>query len=209
MFNVRHFVLLTLYLFLRFFATNCFPLVLRQVPDNVFKLHSFFVLFPALKTTPPYSDPELVELLANKEPEACAYLYEKYAGALQGLIAQVIPEPHQQALVLQEVFLTICNRIQQYDPSKCRLFTWMINITRDVAIHKRGQLRISGTTPDMEENSGLGALTKKLSREDEQLIHLSWFKGYSTEEVAHFLNIPVDLAKSKIRSALSRLSTLL
>ena len=36
--------------------------------------------------------------------------------------------------ILQEAFVKIWNNFEQYDSSKGRLFTWMINITRNLTI---------------------------------------------------------------------------
>jgi DNA-directed RNA polymerase specialized sigma24 family protein len=37
---------------------------------------------------------------------------------------------------LQDAFLKIWDRIDAYDESKGRLFTWMMNLTRNLAIDK-------------------------------------------------------------------------
>jgi len=37
-------------------------------------------------------------------------------------------------MYLQEVFINIWRKIESYDPSRGRLFTWMLNITRNASI---------------------------------------------------------------------------
>ncbi|MEJ0083601.1 MAG: sigma factor [Puia sp.] len=36
--------------------------------------------------------------------------------------------------ILQEVFISIWRKIETYDPIKGRLFTWMLNISRNASI---------------------------------------------------------------------------
>jgi RNA polymerase sigma-70 factor (ECF subfamily) len=161
-----------------------------------------------------YSDSALIVLLKQKDRKAWEYLYEKYAGALYGLIRQVMGDTKFNEETLQQVFVTICDNISQYDPSKSSLFTWMINITRRAAINNLNLIdqdnkQHYSDTGSLTENNGLGGLITRLKKEDTQLIHLSYFKGYSDEDIAQHLNIPAEIVKIKIRNALLQLRTLL
>ncbi|MEJ0102903.1 MAG: sigma factor [Bacteroidota bacterium] len=83
------------------------------------------------KTT--YGEAELVALLQQRNNKAFTYLYENYSGALYGIINQIIPEKESANDVLQEVFINIWKKIETYDISKGRLFTWMLNIARNAS----------------------------------------------------------------------------
>jgi RNA polymerase sigma-70 factor (ECF subfamily) len=158
-----------------------------------------------------YSDDELVVLIRQKDTAACDYLFEKYAGPLHGLINQIIPDPEQADHLLEEVFIIIFQSIDTYDPAKSRLFTWLLQVTRQSAIEKLRTLysrRYSDPSVILKENAGLAQLISKLNREEQELISLSYFKGYSAEDVASQLNMTVAMVKSKIRIALAHLNTL-
>ena len=71
-----------------------------------------------------YSEGELVSLLQSRDTLAFNYLYDHYASALYGVIFPIVNEAEAANDVLQEVFLNIWRRIETYDPSKGRLFTW-------------------------------------------------------------------------------------
>jgi DNA-directed RNA polymerase specialized sigma24 family protein len=161
-----------------------------------------------LKTPRLYSDPELIALLRSRDPQACAYLYDRYAGAIQGFISQVIPQKGDQLWVLQKTFVAICDNIGNYDPSKFRLFTWMMHLARKIALNRISEQHIPGAG-EVTLNSGPQVLTKRLSSADEEIIQMSWFKGYTAEEIARHLGIPADQAKQKIRNALIQLRTIL
>lgn len=59
--------------------------------------------------------------------EAC---YDQYAAALLGDIERALYNKKTSEEILIRVFREIYNRIEEYDPSKVQLFTWMLQITR-------------------------------------------------------------------------------
>ncbi len=159
-----------------------------------------------------YSDLELIALLKQKDQPACDYLFEKYAGALQALIAQIMPDNEYTNELLEKTFATICQDIHEYDPTKTRLFTWMLQTARQIAIAKLKAAyprRYPDSLDTVKGNVGFGKLIKKLNTEDQALIGLAYLKGLSTEDVARQLNLPTETVRTKIRLALSQLNSLL
>ena len=181
---------------------------------------------PLLEPKPKYSEQELVVLLNEQSNGAFNYLYEHYSGALYTIINQIIPDKDTASDVMQEVFINIWKKIKSYDSSKGRLFTWMLNIARNAAIDK---LRSKGYRDNMKnqtimegENDGLAMssnpavndvglkkLLTKLSEDYRRLIDLSYFQGFTHEEIAKMLGIPLGTVKTRIRTALSQLRTLI
>ncbi len=82
----------------------------------------------------PYEESELITLLKKKDNQAFSYLYNNYGNALYGIVKQIVSDEEIGNDVLQEVFISIWRKIDSYDPSKGRLFTWMLNIARNAAI---------------------------------------------------------------------------
>jgi len=156
-----------------------------------------------MKPVPAYTDPLLAGLLKQKDPGACNFLYEKYAGALYSLIGQILPGTNTANELLVEAFVTIIDSIEEYDPSRGRLFTWMMQLTRQIAI---GQLKAGsvspGTEPIQEDSGGVRGLISKLQGDEQQVISLAYLKGYSVEEVAGQLGIPAELVKAKMNKGL-------
>ena len=179
-----------------------------------------------MEPKPKYSEQELVVLLNEQSNGASNYLYEHYSGALYTIINQIIPDKDTASDVMQEVFINIWKKIKSYDSSKGRLFTWMLNIARNAAIDK---LRSKGYRDNMKnqtimegENDGLAMssnpavndvglkkLLTKLSEDYRRLIDLSYFQGFTHEEIAKMLGIPLGTVKTRIRTALSQLRTLI
>lgn len=164
-------------------------------------------------------------LLREQDEPAFGYLYDNYAGALYGVILQVVHEAETANDILQEVFVNIWRKIQLYDATKGRLYTWMLNIARNAAIDKiRSRAwqdsRRNLSLPDNVEtvaasigpktdDVGLKRVLGKLKEEHRTLVDLSYFQGFTHEEIARMLDMPLGTVKTRIRSALTQLRTLL
>jgi RNA polymerase sigma-70 factor (ECF subfamily) len=176
-----------------------------------------------LGTKVTYDENELVAALVNRDQHAYSYLYDHYGGALHGVILQILGDAELSNDVLQETFVNIWKRIDTYDATKGRLFTWMLNIARNAAIDKtrskgfrQSQLQIpldgDVVQPNVRygiDDSGLKKIILKLKDEQRLLIDLSFFQGYTHEQIATALHIPLGTVKTRIRSALTQLRSLL
>jgi len=121
------------------------------------------------------------------------------------------------------VFINIWRKIESYDQTKGRLFTWMLNIARNASIDT---LRSKGyqnarknqelpenvykaasnqTTQQNVDNIGLKKLLEKLKPEHRVLVELAYFKGFTHEEIAEMMTIPLGTVKTRIRNALLQL----
>jgi RNA polymerase sigma factor (sigma-70 family) len=178
-----------------------------------------------LNSKPTYSEADLVTQLQDRNEQAFSYLYDNYSAALHGIINQIVPDREIASDVLQEVFVNIWNKISTYDATKGRLFTWMLNVARNAAIDKvrsrayQDSLKNQSLPDDVNimsqsvkpnmDDYGLKKLVSKLKDEQKILIDLSYFQGFTHEEIAKSLNIPLGTVKTRIRSALTQLRTLI
>jgi RNA polymerase sigma-70 factor, ECF subfamily len=176
-----------------------------------------------LGTTTTYTEHELVSLLKDRDSKAFGYLYDHYSGALNSIILQVLNDVELANDVLQEVFIKIWKKIESYDPTKGRLFTWMLNIARNESIdmlrsknYQNSQknrslpdtVDVFGKIHSSEiniDNIGLKKTLEKLKEEHRVLIELAYFKGYTHEEIAEIETIPLGTVKTRIRNALIQL----
>ncbi|MCW3075254.1 MAG: polymerase sigma-70 factor [Flaviaesturariibacter sp.] len=171
-----------------------------------------------------YDEGELVALLKNKNDQAFSYLYDNYAGALYGVVKQIVTDTEMCNDVVQEVFVSIWRKIDSYDASKGRLFTWMLNVARNASIDKvrsrNYQQSLKQQPIDDNELShpvvrmgiddfGLKKVLSKLKDEQRMLVDLSYYQGYTHEQIAKALNIPLGTVKTRLRAALMQLRTML
>jgi len=194
----------------------------------VFTANGNFVSFTYfLSTNTKYSEQELVSQLLQQNDQAFSYLYDNYSPALFGVISQIISNREAGADVLQDVFVNIWKKISLYDASKGRLFTWMLNIARNAAIDKlrsrsyQDSLKNQPLTENVntitansvvnpqQNDIGLKKQVGKLKEEYRVLIDLSYFQGFTHEEIAKILNLPLGTVKTRIRSALTQLRTMI
>ena len=75
-------------------------------------------------------------MLQQRNDHSFGYLYDNYSGALLGVVSAIVVDQETARDVLQEVFINIWRKIESYDPTKGRLFTWMMNVARNAAIDK-------------------------------------------------------------------------
>ncbi|RFM29882.1 RNA polymerase sigma factor [Deminuibacter soli] len=176
---------------------------------------------PEIKT---YSEAELIPLLKQREQSAFGYLYDHYSGALNTVVLSIIPDKTLCGDVLQEVFIKIWRQIDSYDESKGRLFTWMLNITRNAAIDMVRSKGYQNTKQNQEltesvydaggsalpnvDKIGLRKVVHTLREEYRVLVDLSYFQGFTQEEIAKMLDIPLGTVKTRLRAALIQLRQL-
>lgn len=171
-----------------------------------------------------YGEPELVEKLKGQDNQAFSYLYDNYSAALYGIVKQIVGDSELSNDVLQEVFVNIWKKIDSYDPTKGRLFTWMLNIARNASIDKtrsknfqQSLKQVPLTESEMAhpvvrpgiDDYGLKKVIYKLKAEQRMLIDLSYYQGYTHDQIAKALNIPLGTVKTRLRAALSQLRNLM
>ncbi len=164
---------------------------------------------------------ELIQLLVDRDKRGIEILYDNYSSALYGVIHRIVQKDEIAEDVLQEAFLKIWNNFMQYDSAKGRLFTWMVNLCRNLSIDKvrskefvnqnKNQSIDNAVSISDHKNSydpdliGVRDIVKKLEPEYKQIIDLLFFEGYSQSEAAEKLNIPLGTVKTRSRAAIQRL----
>ena len=171
-----------------------------------------------------YTEAELVALLKERHQNAFGYLYDHYSGALYNVILAIVPQREQASDVLQEVFVKIWRMSESYDATKGRLFTWMMNIARNASIdvvrskgYQNSQqnrelteavYESGGSTATNIEKIGLRKLVHALKDDYKVLVELSYFEGFTQDEISKMLNIPLGTVKTRLRAALLQLREL-
>jgi RNA polymerase sigma-70 factor (ECF subfamily) len=175
-----------------------------------------------LPATQTYTEQELVTLLAQQSREGFNYLYENYSAVLFGVIKRIIQDEDTARDVLQESFVKIWSHIGTYDPAKGRIYTWMINVTRNTAIDKlrsKGEVMKAkihtgenvvdtmsvGRTEQSTDRIGLNNLVADLQPEYRAIVHMAYYSGYTMAEISKSLNIPLGTVKTRMRQAIKQL----
>ena len=168
------------------------------------------------------SEEALIAGLRAQDSQAIAALYDMYSATLYGVILQIVKIEEVAEDVLQEAFVKIWKSFDSYDEQKGRLFTWMINISRNLAIDniRSKGYRMSAQTNTMPENGKLNVgyndikpehidvrdVVNKLNPEQKQIIDLMYFEGLTQSEIAEAYDIPLGTVKTRARSAVKYLA---
>jgi RNA polymerase sigma-70 factor (ECF subfamily) len=170
-----------------------------------------------------YNEEELVYLLQQQDQSAFSYLYDNYAAALNGTIYRMVEDIQLSEDILQEAFIKIWNNFKSYDSSKGRLFTWMVNIARNLTIDTlrskgyKKQQKISqdensvstyqdrSFATDRFDSIGLRKQVSALKQDQKDIIDLAYFNGYTQEEISKYMGIPLGTVKTRMRTAIMEL----
>lgn len=169
------------------------------------------------------SEEELVAALQAQDTSAIKALYSMYSGALLGIISRIVQQTEIAEDLLQETFVKIWNSAPSYNAEKGRLFTWMMNIARNLAIDKLRSKDFKNTSKnqDLDNNVdfvneqkkvsfnadtlGLKDLVNNLKPDLQTILNMVYFKGYTQAETAEALNLPLGTVKTRVRTAIIEL----
>lgn len=171
----------------------------------------------------------LVSALKNGDEAAFGELYDRYSGALLGVIVSITGDGESARDVLQEAFVKVWKNIHRYDETKGRLFTWLLNIARNTAIDylrnsetriSKGKLSSDRKTESAMESKlgvaymnidiiGLREVVGRLTEEQRIVLERAYFGGLTREDIAEELSLPVGTVKTRLRAALLHLREIL
>ena len=168
-----------------------------------------------------YQEGELITLLKQRNEAAFSYLYDHYSGSLYAVILGIVADRELANDVLQDVFIKIWRQIDLYDNAKGRLFTWMLNVARNASIdvvrsknfqQNRQNKELTeniydagGSTQTNTDKIGLRKIVHKLKEDYRVLVELSYFEGFTQDEISKMLKIPLGTVKTRLRTALIHL----
>lgn len=162
-------------------------------------------------------DHEVISRLSLGDDTSLYQLYDKYSGALFGVILRMCRDKTQAEDLLQETFIKIWNNIDAYDASKGRFYTWAYRIARNTTLNSmRGGNKliqvddfsvynikeVNEEEPDYAELRGS---IKTLEPHHQKAITLVYYKGYTHEQAHKVMGVPLGTFKSYIRQALRQL----
>jgi len=164
-----------------------------------------------------------VQALRNREKIAIEALYDMYSSSLFGVISRIVIDTETSEDVLQETFVKIWHSFSGYNAEKGRLFTWMVNIARNLAIdkirskdfknqNKNQDIENNVTIIDSERNTtfkpellGVKEMVGTLKPEQKVILDLVYFKGYTHVEASDELGVPLGTIKTRLRMAILEL----
>ena len=177
-------------------------------------------------------DARLISQIASGRESAVEALYDRYNRLVFSVALAVVSDRAVAEEVTLDVFVHVWRGAKTYDPARAKVSTWLVAIARHHAIDVlRWQnsrvdskslliddllLKHDPDLPDPEEQAELsmerkhirGALSQ-LPAEQRQALFLSFFKGFSHQQIAELLAQPLGTIKTRIRLAMRKLRQIL
>lgn len=159
----------------------------------------------------------LVNALCQGNQRAYNELYKLYSKVLLTTIKRIVVYEEVAEDLLQDTFVKVLKYIDHYNPVKAKLNTWISCLAKNTALdyQKSKMNRINFQNIEMEslmieveiryhtsfntDGIGLKKLTYTLSPTQQRVIKLVYFNGYTHDEAAKELSMPLGTVKSAIR----------
>ena len=172
---------------------------------------------------PAASDDTLLASFALGDPDAAAAFIRRYQGRVYGLARTMLGDADLAEDVAQEAFIRAWRYAPAYDSRRASVHTWMLVITRNLAIDAMRLRRARPVAPDVfaaldtetpasagpeaaaetaAEVRELRAALDELPPEQRQALLLAALCGRTAAEISESESIPLGTAKTRIRSGL-------
>jgi RNA polymerase sigma-70 factor, ECF subfamily len=172
---------------------------------------------------------DLIEKVARKDRQAFSQLYDRFAPLVYSLALRMLKAPADAEDLLQEVFVQLWRQAGQYRRDRGTPEAWIINITRSRAIDRlRSARRMdksfvltadppAAETADAVESAAaeselrviMNSALASLPESQRTVLELAYFDGFTQSEIAARLAEPLGTVKTRMRSGIQRLRSLL
>jgi len=164
----------------------------------------------------------LISGIAGKEEAALSALYDATTSRVFALALRITGQRNDAEEVTEDVYMQVWQRAGAYDPNRGKIMSWLYTICRSRAIdllrqRHPAEICLSPEMPcedadsaadpldalcGLEEHSLVHAALDALSMNDRQMLVLSYFKGFSHQEIANYTATPLGTVKTVVRRAM-------
>lgn len=170
------------------------------------------------------SDEALVAGLAAADADAAVAFVRRFQRRVYGLALAMLCNPEAAEDVAQEAFTRAWRHAPAYDSRRASVATWLLTITRNLAIDHLRLRRVEPLDPDLlialqgptpapgpaecaaaEDDAGrLRIALARLPEDQRRALVLAAIGGRTAREVGELEGIPLGTAKTRIRTAMHK-----
>ena len=180
---------------------------------------------PAPAPTPQPSDAELLARVAERDRAAFEILYGRYVRPVFGLALRRLGDRGHAEDAVQEAFAAIWRSAATYRPERGAAGGWLYTVARNAIVDR---LRRNGPAAgaelpelvsaepgpaqraeDSDTSWRVHRALEELQPREREVIELAYWSGMSQSEVADYLGLPLGTVKTRTRSGLARLASML
>ena len=178
---------------------------------------------------------EWMALVQNGDKQALRKLYDRFNKILFGMIYKILRNKEESEDLLQEIFVKIWNKADQFDPSRGSAYSFIATLARNRAIDRTRSrafknrrkddyvindyeysFNLSTENPNPEEKIeiteravGVRKALAQLNEKERQVLYISYFEGLSQTEIADKIDIPLGTVKYRMRQGMIKLREML
>lgn len=167
-----------------------------------------------------------MQLVAGGDPKAFEVVYERHSTAVFSLAYRICGVRAGAEEIAQEAFLAIWRSGARYDRARGSVRTWLLGVVHNRAIdalrrttvHQRHQSsdehaaerveapeRTEVEAARRDEARAMRAVLDGLPQEQRRVIELAYFGGFTHEQIATMLEVPLGTVKGRMRLALEKM----
>jgi RNA polymerase sigma-70 factor (ECF subfamily) len=185
--------------------------------------------FNALDYAPStFDDAELLRRIGEGDNKAFRQFYDRHAPLAYSVALKILANPTDAGDVVQDVFVTVHRKSDQYHVGLGKASSWLAAITRNRSLDRLRVLKrqsrhallerenaIQEFDPCQRGNSDnrlyrderelLREAVSRLGAEHRQALHLVYFGGMTHQEIAQQFNLPLGTIKARVRRGLQKL----
>ena len=207
--------------------------LLRIITDALI-LQFFLQIFGFARLTAD-EEREWMAQVQNGDKQALRKLYDRFNKILFGMIYKILRNKEESEDLLQEIFVKIWNKADQFDPSRGSAYSFIATLARNRAIDRTRSrafknrrkddyvinddeysFNLSTENPNPEEKIeiteravGVRKALAQLNEKERQVLYISYFEGLSQTEIADKIDIPLGTVKYRMRQGMIKLREML
>ncbi|MEB3213801.1 MAG: sigma-70 family RNA polymerase sigma factor [Leptolyngbyaceae bacterium] len=170
-------------------------------------------------------DRELMNGLKAQQPKALENLYDCYGGMMYGLAFKILGDRQEAEDLIQDIFLKLWQTCT-YDPERGTLQSFLLLLVRSRALDRLRSRKSRFNRVEQFEHQILSETSKHfpldavasdeisqrvqdaliaLPEKQRKALELSYFGGFSQQEIANLLEVPLGTVKSYFRLSFNKL----
>ena len=177
-------------------------------------------------------DQVLLRRITHQEADALSTLYDRYGRLLYSVAYHLVGDRNLAEEIALDVFRRVWEKADTYRAERASVRTWLTSMTRNRAIDmlRREGVRPEHTSirwadltvePHADGHSPETAVSHQLQKqtvhhalaqlpqEQQDVLFLAFFGGYSHSQIADELDLPVGTVKTRIRLGMQKLRHIL
>lgn len=163
----------------------------------------------------------LLGRVAAGDVESFAALYDRYGRAVYSLACRMLADAQAAQEITQEVFEGIWRGARAFTPGRGSARSWILALAHHKTVDAMRRLRVRAAEPlsdthtddtdvvaqalRLVEGAEVRTALGTLSEPQRAVVVLAYYGGYTQQEIAERLRIPLGTVKTRMRDGLQRL----